>query len=388
MIEKLALEGEYVKEGQPVYKLADLSTVWLSLKLFPEDASTISYGQMVEAEVQSMPGSRFSGRVAFVDRDVDPKTRTVGVRVVIPNPDGKLRVGDYAKATIRVPLNQIATEDGIFDPELADKWISPRHPHVVESHPGKCRVCGVALVPASSLGFTASPSQQQTTLVVPRDAVLRAGDFSIVYVEIKPGRFEPRRVVPGRGDGDSLSILKGLRAGEQVAVRGNFLLDSQSQLAGNPSLIDPTKAKAEPTDDEQLKINTALAKLSPADQARAKQQGICPVAEYRLGAMGTPKKVDVDGKLVFICCEGCREPLLKEPQVYLAKLAKWPRQMPDVPQMDLPKMDVPRSETPQSLPSSDLPPIESPQLIPQTLGKDDANSNRRVVREDEREVLR
>ena len=103
------------------------------LELFPEDAAAIRYGQKVEAEVQSLPGRTFTGRVAFIDPTVDPTTRTVGVRVVIPNEDGLLRVGDYAKATIEVPLaDQGQLRGRVYDPELADKWISPRHPHVVE----------------------------------------------------------------------------------------------------------------------------------------------------------------------------------------------------------------------------------------------------------------
>ena len=72
------------------------------LELFPEDAAAIRYGQMVEAEVHSLPGQKFTGRVAFIDPAVDPETRTVGVRVVMANEDGLLRIGDYAKATIAV----------------------------------------------------------------------------------------------------------------------------------------------------------------------------------------------------------------------------------------------------------------------------------------------
>ncbi|NIO39263.1 MAG: efflux RND transporter periplasmic adaptor subunit, partial [Burkholderiales bacterium] len=136
VIEKLAVEGQYVKEGQAIYKLADLSTVWLMLELFPEDASTIRYGQKVEAEVQSLPGQTFTGRVAFIAPNVDPKTRTVSVRVVIANSDGRLRVGDYAKANIDVPFVASDHNADVYDPELANKWISPRHPHVVESSPG------------------------------------------------------------------------------------------------------------------------------------------------------------------------------------------------------------------------------------------------------------
>jgi len=242
VIKKYATEGQYVKEGQAIYELADLSTVWLMLELFPEDAATIRYGQKVEAEVQSLPGRKFTGRVAFVDPTVDPIKRTVGVRVVIPNDKGLLRVGDYAKATIQVPLAGGESQGDIYDPELANKWISPRHPHVVESSPGKCRVCGIGLVPASTYGFTKEPGNNGEVLVVPRNAVLMAGSDSVLYVETEPGRFEIRNVVLGGRSGDQIVVLKGLEEGEQVAVSGNFLIDSQMQLAGNPSLIDPTKA--------------------------------------------------------------------------------------------------------------------------------------------------
>ena len=105
-------------------------------------------------------------------------------------------------------------------------------------------MCGIALVPAATFGFTDTAVENETTLVVPRDAVLMAGDNSVVYVEVKPGRFEIRRVVLGASIGDEIVIVQGVKEGENVATRGNFLIDSQMQLAGNPSLIDPNKAKA------------------------------------------------------------------------------------------------------------------------------------------------
>jgi Cu(I)/Ag(I) efflux system membrane fusion protein len=350
VIEKMAVEGQYVKEGDAIYKLADLSTVWLMLRLFPEDAATIRYGQKVEAEVQSLPGREFTGRVAFIDPNVDPKTRTVGVRVVIPNHDGLLRVGDYAKATIDVPLSD-TQQSLVYDPELANKWISPRHPHVTAESAGPCPICGVALVPAAQFGFTDQPSVSSEALVVPRDAVLMAGSNSVVYVETEPGRFEIRRVVLGPSCGDQIVIRSGVKHGEQVATRGNFLIDSQMQLAGKPSLIDPTRL--EPTNDEAMppEMIAALSGLSAEDRVLVDNQGICPVAEYRLGSMGTPKKVDVNGTPVFICCDGCRERLLSEPEKYLAKLASLPHEKPA------------HGKSPKTTSEIDLPPIGVPQMI-------------------------
>jgi membrane fusion protein, copper/silver efflux system len=359
VIEKLAVEGQYVKEGVAIYKLADLSTVWLMLKLFPEDAATIRYGQQIEAEVQSLPGRTFAGRVAFIDPNVDPKTRTVGVRVVIPNNDGILRVGDYATATIDVPLSD-SEQTLVYDPELANKWISPRHPHVTSAVAGDCPICGVGLVPAKQFGFTDEPSARSKALIVPRDAVLMAGRNSVVYVETEPGRFELRRVVLGPQMGDQIVVRSGIQEGEQVATRGNFLIDSQMQLAGNPSLIDPTKAQPRMDDTMSAEMIATLSGLSPEDRALVEQQGICPVAEYALGSMGMPQKVDVNGTPVFICCDGCREKLLAEPEKYLEKLAehsnatKPPEHVPhgSRPQMDLPPIGVPQMIEPKGRPAA------------------------------------
>ncbi len=194
MIEKFAVEGDYVKEGQPICRLADLSRVWLMLELFPEDAAVIREGQVVQTEVQSLPGRKFDGRVTFIDPTVDLKTRTVSVRVVMQNGESLLRVGDYADATIDVDL---------------------------------------------------SDESRGEALVIPRNAVLMAGGHSVVYVETDPGRFELRRVTLGPSSGEDIVIETGLSKDEQVATRGNFLIDSQMQLAGNPSLIDPTRVVPE-----------------------------------------------------------------------------------------------------------------------------------------------
>ncbi|MBM4090667.1 MAG: HlyD family efflux transporter periplasmic adaptor subunit [Planctomycetes bacterium] len=350
VIEKLAVEGDYVREGEPIYRLADLSNVWLMLRLFPEDAASIRYGQKVEAEVQSLRGRTFVGRVAFVDPNVDSKTRTVGVRVVISNTDGLLRVGDYAKATIEVPLAD-SPRTLVYDPELANKWISPRHPHVITDSPGDCPVCGVELVPASQFGFTDQPSPGDAALVVPRNAVLMAGQHSVVYVETEPGRFEIRRVVLGPSSGDQVVVLSGVEEGDQVATNGNFLIDSQMQLAGNPSLIDPTRAEPPENAAPSAEIMAALSALSPADRELAEKQGICPVADSPLGSMGTPPKVDVNGTPVFICCEGCRASLLADPGKYLAKLAARTGVKPE------------RELESSAAPQWELPPITTPQLI-------------------------
>ncbi|QEG41840.1 Cation efflux system protein CusB precursor [Roseimaritima ulvae] len=239
VIEKSAVEGDYVKTGQKLYRVADLSSVWLMLDLFPDDAAAVRFGQQVEAEIQSLPGEVFTGRVAFIDPVVNATTRTVRVRVEVMNFDGKLRPGDYATARITVPAIPM---DKVYDPALANKYISPMHPQVIRDDPGDCPLCGMDLVPTSELGFATEPLPMQQVVTVPRDAVLLAGENSVIYVETEPGRFEIRRVTVGPMNREEAVIVAGLSAGESVATSGNFLIDSQMQLAGNPSLLDPTKA--------------------------------------------------------------------------------------------------------------------------------------------------
>jgi hypothetical protein len=229
---------------------------------------------------------------------------------------------------------------------LANKWISPRHPHVVESSAGKCRICGVDLVPAAQFGFTAEASASGDALAVPRDAVLMAGNNSVLYVETEPGRFEIRRVVLGPSCGDQIVVVHGVEKGEWVATRGNFLIDSQMQLAGNPSLIDPTKVHPKSEHALPSEVIAALATLSTEDREMAECQRVCPVTMISLGSMGEPLKVEVNGTQIFICCEGCRESLLEDPDKFLRKLAAHnadEESLESAPQMDLPPIGVPQA---------------------------------------------
>lgn len=324
VIEKLAVEGEYVKEGEPIFRLADLTTVWLMLELFPGDASAVRYGQAVEATIKSLPDRTFTGRIAFIDPEVNKQSRTVRVRVVLENEEGLLRIGDYAKARINAPVG--AVEDQlVYDPELANKWISPRHPHIIRDQPGPCPLCGVELQAASDLGFTDQPQSERTALVVPRSAVLNAANESVVYVETETGRFEIRRVVTGATSGDEIVIVRGVAEGEKVATAGNFLLDSQMQLAGNPSLIDPSRATPplEMVDGFKADELAEIRQLPDEEQPIAISQVICPVTDFKLGSMGVPRRVMVHGEPVYICCKACQEDLLDKPDIYLAKLADY-----------------------------------------------------------------
>lgn len=257
VIEKLLVEGQYVEVGEPIYRIANLSTVWLLLQVFPQDAALIRFGQRVEVNVQSDLAKTLDGRVAFISPVVNPSTRTVDVRIELLNPNGDLRPGDYANATVLIPLGE---QDQVYDSDLAGKWISPMHPQIIRDEPGECPICGMDLVSTARYGYSSQPVEQPEVLVIPRRAVLMTGMTSLVYVETETGRFEIRPVTLGPLLRDEAIIHGGVTTGEQVAVNGNFLIDSQMQLAGKPSLIDPQRAIArKPEKEGPMKLPVAVS---------------------------------------------------------------------------------------------------------------------------------
>jgi multidrug efflux pump subunit AcrA (membrane-fusion protein) len=330
VVEKLADEGDYVKMGTPLLRVVDLSRVWLMLEIFPEDARLLRYGQLIDVALQSLPGRLFEGRVAFVDPIVDPSTQTLSVRVVIPNESGLIRIGDYARATVSVEVHADGrVRDEVYDPRLAGKWISPRHPWIIRDQPGPCPECGADLVPAEQFGFVTEPPEQQGGVVVPRQAILLSGEASVAYVETDPGRFEFRKVQIGPVSGDEVAVVSGIKAGESIVANATFMVDAEFNIASKPSIMDPDRTRPvdesakQPRPEVPEEIRKALSQLEPRERALAEAQVVCPVTGLDLGSMGPPVKVEVAGRQVMICCEGCRKGLLAEPEKHLATLVRY-----------------------------------------------------------------
>ncbi|PQO33713.1 efflux RND transporter periplasmic adaptor subunit [Blastopirellula marina] len=327
VIEKLAEEGMYISAGEPIYRIANLSTVWLMLELYPEDASRIRFGQEVAAELTARPGEILTGRVAFIDPKVDEKSRTVGVRVELKNEDGKLRPGDYAEARIEVP---ITPQGQVYDEQLAGKWISPMHPQIIRDAPGSCPICGMDLVPASRFGFSDEPIGRQASTVIPRSALLTAGKNSVVYVETDPGRFEIRNLKLGPILKDKAVVLAGVKPGEMVATSGNFLIDSQMQLAGKPSLIDPTRYvppqnRNTPMQFESIKIASVEG---PGGEALESLYQTYFAIQNQLASDKKPS-ADAAGHLFQLATQLSKEPTFGEPvRQQLAVVAKNAEHLP------------------------------------------------------------
>ena len=239
VVEKVVNEGDYVKTGDAILRVADLSSVWLMVEAYESDLPWIRYGQDVEFNVDSIPGETFHGRVAFIDPNLDPMRRISSVRVNVDNSKGLLKPGLFSKVRI---ASRMTAGGHVIDPELAGKWISPMHPEIMKDGPGKCDICGMDLVPAESLGFVSEEVPHLDPLLIPRSAVLQTGERALVYVRL-PEKSEPvfegRQIVLGPAVGREFIVREGLAEGELVVSRGAFKLDSELQIKGRPSMMNP-----------------------------------------------------------------------------------------------------------------------------------------------------
>lgn len=180
---------------------------------------------------------------------------------------------------------------------------------------------------------------------IPESAVIDNGAQKIVYVETAPGMFDAVEVKLGERGGGYYPVLAGLKPGQRVAAAGAFLIDAETHLNPNAAASyfgatsqatakgpapeslpiaeanpqGPKNPRQAPTAAKKQEIAAALAKLPAADRALAERQGDCPVTDLPLGSMGKPVRVEIDGRTVFLCCEGCVARLRKEPQKFLTK---------------------------------------------------------------------
>ena len=238
VIHKNAVEGMYVSTGTRIYAIVDLRRVWIILNAYESDLSWLNFGQDVEFTTEAYPGESFKGKIAFIDPVLDNKTRTVKVRMNIPNPVGKLKPGMFVRAVV---TSVIDSKGRSVNPDIAGKWVGPMHPEVVKDAPGICDICGMDLVRAEDLGIVNVPDEKNMPLLVPASAVLLTGKRAVVYIRV-PGKiplFEGREIELGPRAGNDYIVRSGLQDGERVVVKGNFKIDSAMQIAAKPSMMSP-----------------------------------------------------------------------------------------------------------------------------------------------------
>jgi Cu(I)/Ag(I) efflux system membrane fusion protein len=189
VIEKQALQGMHVSPGQTLYKVANLSTVWVEANVYEQEMALARIGQRATVTLDAYPGETFEGRASYIYPFVDENTRTVKVRFQFANPRRRLKPGMYANVEIQ--------------------------------------------------------GRYAMALSVPSNAVLDSGTEQVVFVAQGDGYFVPRRVKVGRRLPDRAEIIDGVKEGEQVATGATFFLDSESQLrAGLQNYEAPQSGQA------------------------------------------------------------------------------------------------------------------------------------------------
>jgi Cu(I)/Ag(I) efflux system membrane fusion protein len=235
VIQKEIREGQYVEPGASLYTIADLTHVWLIIDVYESEISWVRFGQSVQVTLESEPARSFGGTVAFIEPVLNESTRTIRVRVVLRNEEGRFKPGMYAQALLRIGI----LPGGKPAPTgLEGRYACPMHPNVVADGPGDCTVCGMPLekVPGEP---APEGSGAPRTLAVPVEAVLTTGRRSLVYVEVKAGQYQLVEPKLGPRAGDYYPVIEGLEKGQRVVTRGSFLIDSQFQISGMPSLLYP-----------------------------------------------------------------------------------------------------------------------------------------------------
>jgi Cu(I)/Ag(I) efflux system membrane fusion protein len=206
VIERLAAVGDYVQTGQPIYRLADFSRLWAQLEIYESELQWLAVGQTAYLTTQSYAGEQFEGTVSFIDPTLRSSTRTARVRVDVENLHGRLKPGMFVRGTVASGARQ-----------------------------------SVAQVPAHR-GHEPTGEGDLLPLVIPASAPLITGRRAVVYVQL-PGRdqptFEPRDVLLGPRAGAWYIVQDGLAEGDLVVTNGAFKIDSELQIRGQPSMMQP-----------------------------------------------------------------------------------------------------------------------------------------------------
>ncbi len=326
VIEKPATEGAYVQTGTKIYTIADLSQLWIKLDAYESDMMWVRYGQEIEFTTEAYPGEVFKGPISFISPTVDPKTRTIKLRVNVSNPDAKLKPDMFVRAVIR---SRIAAGGKVMDAEMAGKWICPMHPAVVKTQAGDCDICGMDLVTTESLGFVVD-TPKEAPLVIPASAPLITGTRAVVYVR-QPNKekptFEGREVSLGPRAGNHYLVKEGLTEGELVVTKGNFKIDSALQILAKPSMMNPQGGGMTPGQNhgKQTEISMPQHQAQQMQQQDSKvenqeEQTLCPVMG---GAINKEYFTVYKGNKVYFCCPGCEEIFLKNPEKYMDKLPQF-----------------------------------------------------------------
>lgn len=185
--EKLVAQGDYIKQGQPLLKIANLNTVWANFDVYENQIDLFKKGQDITITTNTSANKEFKGNVDFIDPVLDTRTRTIKLRVVLNNKSDVFKPGQFVEGKIK--------------------------------------------------GITSNKGQ---VLAIPSTAVLWTGERSVVYVKPNPDQpvFEMREITLGNQIGDNYEVLEGLNNGDEIVTNGAFTVDAAAQLQGKKSMMN------------------------------------------------------------------------------------------------------------------------------------------------------
>ncbi|WP_336070773.1 efflux RND transporter periplasmic adaptor subunit [Mesoflavibacter sp. CH_XMU1404-2] len=212
--EKLVEQGDYIKQGQPLLKIANLNTVWANFDVYENQIEQFKKGQEVKVITNAYPNKIFKGTVDFIDPVLNSKTRTVDLRVVLNNKEAIFKPGMFVSAEIE--------SDKINSNEV---------------------------------------------ITVPSSAVLWTGERSVVYIKSNPNEpvFKLKEVTLGNKIGDNYKVLDGLSSGNEIVTNGTFTVDAAAQLQDKKSMMNQPVAK-------EMTVNDDYSKITRLESPKAFQQ--------------------------------------------------------------------------------------------------------------------
>jgi len=191
--QKMAEEGDYVKQGQPIVKVSDLGTVWAMFDAYESQISQLKEGQKINVTTNAYPNKEFEAMVSFIDPTLNTKSRTVAVRATLNNKEDLLKPGMFVTAKVQM----------------------------------------------------SEGNANQSQITVPATAVMWTGERSLVYVKTNPNEpiFEMRDVTLGTKSGNMYTIVEGLNNGDEIVTNGTFTVDAAAQLQGKKSMMNASGGK-------------------------------------------------------------------------------------------------------------------------------------------------
>ncbi len=215
--EKMVAQGDYIKQGQPLYKIANLSTVWVVLDAYENQISKLKIGQKIVIASKAYPNQKHEAKILLINPIVNTKTRTVKVRATLDNDQSLFKPGMFV------------------------------------------------------LGHVQSNTQKNAqSLIIPASAVLWTGKRSLVYIKINPDQpvFEMREVTVESKDGKIYMVHDGLQKGEEIVINGTFTVDAAAQLQGKKSMMNRKRSMISDTVDQKNGKEDVLGRLPESFQEK------------------------------------------------------------------------------------------------------------------------